>query len=389
MTSAPRIAEHQDAYRTYGPPPSNFYMSRTTTGMIYADHSSSTVVTTKRQGASSNHPYSIAGQAAHPRPGIAGEKPHTRVSTMGLFPPPVEYVPGSTRWRWHQDGWSSAFAAAAAQKGITQTADQIQQCYDDLTTHPDIMAKKSALLYDPIDRDTAVFRDESTASLVARYGSPETPFSLVIICPPPIYARWSTGEQAIHEPLVLMCIPKIETRTGRESYNKDADWFSVDPNPGSDFENEFNLMSRRWSEEDLVTMMGHLSFPTQLGSDALRWTLVRLHRCIAMGEQVDDNDLGCWIEQYGQYLLRRNDDPPPAFRFNANRSYTGRLNVRYRQLTAMVLNRKLFPSDPPSFARRWDDAIQALIAYNLEQDNEKSKELWSSFRKLLNYASRP
>jgi len=115
-------------------------------------------------------------------------------------------------------------------------------------------------LYHPSDRETAIFEDEASASLVARWGVSNRPFSLIIVCPlvsangigweriydthnrPPIYARWSTGEQAVYDPLVLMCLPKLETKTGRESYHKRADWFCMELAQNSELEKTWTRM---------------------------------------------------------------------------------------------------------------------------------------------------
>jgi hypothetical protein len=108
-----------------------------------------------------------------------------------------------------------------------------------------------------------VFKDESAASFMAAYSDKDHPYSLIIICPyvradgidweriydthnrPPIYSRWSTGEQALHEPIVLMCLPKLETKPGRESYTKAVDWFTVNPPKDSMFYQELSSLSRK------------------------------------------------------------------------------------------------------------------------------------------------
>lgn len=58
---------------------------------------------------------------------------------------------------------------------------------------------------------------------------------------PPVYARFSVGEQGLYEPLVLGCIPKHETPDGREAFNKDVYWFSMSPRPGSDLADSYKV----------------------------------------------------------------------------------------------------------------------------------------------------
>jgi hypothetical protein len=79
-------------------------------------------------------------------------------------------------------------------------------------------------LYHPADRNSLVFPDEANIAIVARAYK----HSLILFCPfmnadrtgynhfyntqnrPLIYARWSTGRQALFPPVVLGCLPKFK-----------------------------------------------------------------------------------------------------------------------------------------------------------------------------------
>jgi hypothetical protein len=248
-------AQVQD-YQAFGPPPRNYYTARTAggKGVIYADHSVSNAVTSIVQGGTEAHPCSEAGMKASPRPTFAAEFTFERKSSPGFFDPPMQYVPQQVKWQYHPDGWESALAAELTKKSFNVTADQLKTSYNSLVSGPKYGEEQSYLLYHPADRGTAIFKGEPAASLVARWGDPKRGFSLIIVCPlvradgigwgriydthnrPPIYARWSTGEQAVCEPVVLMCLPKPELVKRKESFFKDVDWFSMEPASNSAFE---------------------------------------------------------------------------------------------------------------------------------------------------------
>ncbi|KAL1794663.1 hypothetical protein ACET3X_006479 [Alternaria dauci] len=339
--------------------------------------------------------------------------------TVGLFRPPFEYAPGQTGWKWHKDGWCSAFSGALLQKGIKKTADEVRTTYEKLLNDSNNKAKISSLLYDPADRDTAVFKDEAAASFMATYGDDDNPYSLIIICPyvradgidweriydthnrPPIYSRWSTGEQALYEPIVLMCLPQLETKLGRESYNKSVDWFTMDPLVGSKFSQEVMYQSTVWTEEKLQLYIGHNKFPEELGTEAFRKAFVRIHRMVALGYPIHDRDLHSYIEQYGKHLLKvqkyeqsdseeekeeeegeEKNDSRPVFTFEPN---MGGYQVPYRVVTGIILN--------PSFRARhiaedWDDAIEAYIKWSVQKDDKLAEKCFDDFARELEYAAK-
>lgn len=230
--------------------------------MIYADRNINPKATTAGDaGTSIHHPYSYARRVDSPQPVCQPEMAHTNTATIGLFRPPLEYIPGETGWKHHERGWESALSAALSQHNVTMTADQIRTELENLLKDPKKNNDRSSLLYDPADRNTAVFQGEPDASFMAAHAVKDHPFSLVIICPwvradgidweriydthnrPPIYSRWSTGDQAVYEPIVLMCLPQLETKAGRESYKKAVDWFSVLPKKA--FEEDLKFISDR------------------------------------------------------------------------------------------------------------------------------------------------
>jgi hypothetical protein len=249
------LATQVKEYLSHGPPPPNYYTARGSGGkyMIYADHNVNNS-TNLSSGGTKLHPCSDAGIKGNPSPTFSPELTFSRRTSLGFFDPPMQYAAPQVIWRHYPDGWESALAAAMTEKGMTTTADQIKAKYKELVEHPENKKEQTHVLYHPADRDTAVFKGESGASLVARLYAPGRAFSLIVVCPlvradgigweriydtinrPPIYARWSTGEQANREPLVLMCFPKPESFKGRESYYKDVEWFTMKPRPNSSFE---------------------------------------------------------------------------------------------------------------------------------------------------------
>lgn len=98
---------------------------------------------------------------------------------------------------------------------------------------------KNHLLHNPSDRGLYIFEGERECAYALRLTALK--FSLVIVCPlmlkdgthwdrlwdaqnrPPIIARWSTGMQALHRPLVLGCLPNPTFEKDR--YKRDVSWF--------------------------------------------------------------------------------------------------------------------------------------------------------------------
>jgi hypothetical protein len=184
-----------------------------------------------------------------------------RKNCRGFFHPPFQYVPGQMMWQ-HHESWEEALLAAYNQKHPEKPL-KIFNIHglrrDVLTNSTEWRDTRTHILHHPADRDTVIFKDETMVSLMAYLLG----HSLVIVCPlvnadgvgwsriwdkenrPPIYTRWSTGKQAISEPLVLMCLPQEETPKGRESFNRPVHWFNMKPRPGSAFERTWTDLWRK------------------------------------------------------------------------------------------------------------------------------------------------
>ncbi len=409
-------------YRAFGPPPSNYYTARSSKGeyMIYSDHRLSSAITTILKGAKKNHPCSDAAKNDYPRPTFSPELTFERQTSLGFFDPPLNYMPPQIRWKYHSDGWEGALAAELTKKGIPVDAAKMRNAYDHLASGAENKKEQSHILYHPADRGTAIFQGETAASLVARCGAAQRPFSLIIICPlvradgigwdriydttnrPPIYPRWSTGDQGLYEPLVLMCIPVSESFKGRESLKKVVDWYSMDPTPKAPFETFWIRVWSKWvfylpnfyimvlilvrfSGQAIGKEAEQLRFPINAWPP-FRWTLVMLHRRIAAGDQIPDEELGSWIKQYGQHLEKCGNPykrPAKKFVFKKGQPYDGK-KLTYHELTALIMNPH-FGGGKILTAKRWDDAFDALIAYNLDRTDAK----WQSFRTKMKLASTP
>jgi hypothetical protein len=265
------IRLHLDEFKAFGPPPReyyvNIYRSHGVNKPDYEDRSPGRARPPNSTRKNNIHPCSPDARLSTPPPTFAEEFDDDRKPIVGFFPPPLKYVSGQMTWR-HQPSWEAALAAALATKGIQKdgrplTEDDLQARLSELVDGPNGDEKPSTLLHHPADRHMAVFEGEPSASLLARKGSTKRSFSLIIVCPlqpadgsgwariwnthnrPPIIVRWSTGEQSIHEPMVLMCLPKPETVAGMQSVHKSVEWFTMEPAPASPFEGVWHDMWRK------------------------------------------------------------------------------------------------------------------------------------------------
>jgi hypothetical protein len=119
----------------------------------------------------------------------------------------------------------------------------------------------------------------------------------------------------------------------------------------------------------------------------LEWTIVKLHRRIALGDQIADKDLGSWIQQFGSHITTCGVPYNPkkhTFCFDKNKKYTGRPTT-YRELTGWILNPRFGTGTAFKSAKLWDDAIGALIEYNLD----RTDATWETFRVKMKAASTP
>lgn len=151
--------------------------------------------------------------------------------------------------RWlHSDTPQAALTMALVSHGFkcktdrTRPVDEadVRATFDSITPQEAAEPRNSALFY-PADRGSIVFPEEPDVAIVARkYGC-----SLIVICPfmradkmgynhfyniknrPPMYARWSTGQQAQAMPLVLGCLPMHKFNA---SSSHEAMWFFIEAN---------------------------------------------------------------------------------------------------------------------------------------------------------------
>jgi hypothetical protein len=133
-------------------------------------------------------------------------------------------------WK-HHNSWQAALTSALREKGVKLpkedrlvTENDIRYFHAQLQKTDKYSTEESYTLDQPADGETIIFKDEPSVSLVARWAGSQ--FSLVIMTPliqadgsgwnriydtvnrPPIYSRFSTGNQGLHEPLLLGCLPK-------------------------------------------------------------------------------------------------------------------------------------------------------------------------------------
>lgn len=140
----------------------------------------------------------------------------------------------------------------------------------------------------------------------------------------------------------------------------------------------------RYEGEQLKGLMRALKFRDDLPNTFL-WTLVLLHRRIALGDEI--SNLGSFLEQYSEHTIkcgRPYDGSKDRFKYDAGKKYTG-MRLTYQTLTALVMNPGLGNGNAILMAEQWDDAIGALIKYNLNCTDTN----WSEFRRLMNRASKP
>lgn len=243
------IQLHEGSFQAYGPPPPNYIVERywhqqkkkgkgnlgndKTLRMRYKETSSPNAVF------SYDHPLSSAVR----NPVIHDEALLIRKKVMGLFDAPIRYKAGEMTWHYSSAFGALANALTAAGKknksGNPVTEADIQANFNTIS-QGEKNDRRNSVLYHPTDRDSMVWPDESAVSMVARgYGC-----SVIILSPfvshngvgvnrmynctnrPPIYARWSTGNQGLDVPIVLGCLPRQVTTT---EPNLRAMWFSVKP----------------------------------------------------------------------------------------------------------------------------------------------------------------
>ncbi len=260
--------EHLRQFVTFGPPPRNYFAARVvyhdrSTGrqvykprMLYADHSVDSTAISIRTGASYLHPFAPGA----PTGTVLPEFPVERDPSPGFFHPPVEYQPDVFSWKQH-DCWQDALTAALAYEGVTnKTTGRAWDKAAINSLHQQLLTREakteSNRLWHPSDRGTAVYRNEPALALVARWIEPG--FNVVVVNPlqpadgknwdhmwnkvmrPPFYTRWSVGGQGVFRVLLVGCLPKPHSTTGREWISKEVYWCSLVPKQGTEFEKTWN-----------------------------------------------------------------------------------------------------------------------------------------------------
>lgn len=133
----------------------------------------------------------------------------------------------------------------------------------------------------------------------------------------------------------------------------------------------------------LDELRGHFNFTVGNRFDYFAWTIVSLHRRMALGVNLPDAQLGRWIYQYGKHLERCGlPHRSQRFTFDPKGNYKGR-DTTYTELTAWIL--KPLTASTAHFAYKWDQAIDALLTYELNQTADN----WNRFRLAMMTARKP
>jgi hypothetical protein len=110
--------------------------------------------------------------------------------------------------------------------------------------------------------------------------------------------------------------------------------------------------------------------------DVFTWTLVMIHRKIALGTKVPDDKIGSYIQQYGSHFLKcGTPHKPQPFHFDPTKSYSGR-NITYHELTAWIMGPRFAPNSH-GYAKRWDAAIK------------RTDTTWTEFKTKMEVARKP
>ncbi|KAI4639083.1 hypothetical protein J4E93_009573 [Alternaria ventricosa] len=278
----------------------------------------------------------------------------------------------------------------------------VRATFDSITPQEAAEPTNSALFY-PADRGSIVFPEEPAVAIVARkYGC-----SLIVICPfmradkmgynhfyniknrPPMYARWSTGQQAQAMPLVLGCLPMHKFNT---SPSYEAMWFYIEANSidPPDWYNGF------YTQFNLGSLADNLGFPfAELSPQTFLWTLVYLHRQRMTGLAVPDDHLGCWIYHFGWHLSvegKRVNKYSDLLPFNYDNAWLSdyqrkhpNAKLTFDRLTQLTLNPNMNANGISigQYARLWDEAFSARIQY--QQDQTQAK--WVVFKTKMEAAT--
>ena len=128
--------------------------------------------------------------------------------------------------------------------GQQPTVERVKARHDALTKNADpTIISLYNTLYHPADRHTMLFKEEADVAMTLH--NIRADVSLIVVCPfirgdgvgfhrihdsvdrPPIYARWSTGPQAVHRPLIVGCLPAAPAVNMKGT--RDVLWYQLQP----------------------------------------------------------------------------------------------------------------------------------------------------------------
>jgi hypothetical protein len=118
------------------------------------------------------------------------------------------------------------------------------------------------------------------------------------------------------------------------------------------------------------------------------WSLVSLHRRIALGYRIPDDHLACWMWQFGDHLAKEcspwNPPHPSPFNYDGNKldDYKRKFpnaNLSFEQISRFMLNSRMKADNVfiAQYAHVWDKAIDAQIRYQLVNNDNN----WNDFVK--------
>jgi hypothetical protein len=137
-------------------------------------------------------------------------------------------------------------------------------------------------------------------------------------------------------------------------------------------------------KNDIPQLMRAMEFPSP-DIDFFMWTIVVLHRKIALGLDIPDTHLVAWICQYGNHLVKCGR-PHKAQQFTVNKNASPKkYPITYHELTAWILNPRFGNGRAGYFAKQFDDAFEALAMYN----KTPSDATWNTFRSKMTKARLP
>jgi hypothetical protein len=146
---------------------------------------------------------------------------------------------------------------------------------------------------------------------------------------------------------------------------------------------------------DVQVIARRFGFPVNdLRPNVFAWAIVSLQRRVVLGLQIPEEQLGCWLWQFGMYLkdcLGRNP-PARSGRFNYDEKRfpeykaAGLKRVAFHTLTAWTYNNDFHKGGIGirGYARQWDDAIDARMQYELTGATSD----WANFDRHMQAVSR-